>query len=328
VFERIAVIDPGGAVTRCVQAIQTMGTVRAPPRTVLLHRGSRVPGTLSRGVDEVTLVRGRGRDLSFGQGPALDATVVGAWLERADVDAVWVGWGAPWEHLAIATACEVAGVTFVGPSAAALRALADPGAFTARMDVAGVRIASEADRSSPRSIVEVQLLVDREGQVWTVGRVVHTLDDEGRRLFSNGVGGILGPQQAFSCQQMAIAAVRGMDLHGTVAVELTPPRPDAGPRVRDIRPHLTPTHVLAELTTGLDLVACQLDLAAGSHLTGAPRRAQGLSPAQRSGWRSSPSTAPRPPWWSGSTHRSFPGSVATGRRRKATSSPLSPGPSS
>ena len=80
------------------------------------------------------------------------------------------------------------------------------------------------------TIIEVQLLVDERGADWTVGGVVHTT--RGRRPVL------------------------------PVASQLS--------SIHRVRPHLTPTHTLTEVTTGLDLVARQFGLAAGSYLIGSP----------------------------------------------------------
>ena len=72
------------------------------------------------------------RDADFGYplGPAADRPYLNLQLlERAltetGADAAWVGWGFVAEHPAFAELCERLGVTFIGPSATAMRSLGD-----------------------------------------------------------------------------------------------------------------------------------------------------------------------------------------------------------
>lgn len=72
----------------------------------------------------------READLSYDLGPAsarpyLDLKVLERALVETGADAAWVGWGFVAEDPAFAELCEKVGVTFVGPSAEAMRKLGD-----------------------------------------------------------------------------------------------------------------------------------------------------------------------------------------------------------
>ncbi len=72
----------------------------------------------------------READLAYPLGPAaarpyLDHAVLERALVETGADAAWVGWGFVAEDPAFAEVCEKAGVTFVGPSADAMRKLGD-----------------------------------------------------------------------------------------------------------------------------------------------------------------------------------------------------------
>lgn len=76
----------------------------------------------------VTFVRAA--DVAYPLGPAsarpyLDHAVLGRALAETRADAAWVGWGFVAEDPAFAELCEKLGVTFVGPSAEAMRQLGD-----------------------------------------------------------------------------------------------------------------------------------------------------------------------------------------------------------
>ena len=72
----------------------------------------------------------READLAYALGPAsarpyLDLAVLERALVETGADAAWVGWGFVAEDPAFAELCEKIGVTFVGPSAEAMRKLGD-----------------------------------------------------------------------------------------------------------------------------------------------------------------------------------------------------------
>jgi acetyl/propionyl-CoA carboxylase alpha subunit len=72
----------------------------------------------------------READLGYPIGPAsarpyLDYAVLERALRETGADAAWVGWGFVAEHPDFAELCERLGVTFIGPSAEAMRALGD-----------------------------------------------------------------------------------------------------------------------------------------------------------------------------------------------------------
>src|ERR1700728_1937826 len=72
----------------------------------------------------------READLAYPLGPAsprpyLDLAVLEQALIETKADAAWVGWGFVAEDPAFAELCEKVGVTFIGPSAEAMRKLGD-----------------------------------------------------------------------------------------------------------------------------------------------------------------------------------------------------------
>ena len=72
----------------------------------------------------------READLAYPLGPAsarpyLDHEVLERALRETGADAAWVGWGFVAEDPAFAELCDQIGVTFIGPSAEAMRKLGD-----------------------------------------------------------------------------------------------------------------------------------------------------------------------------------------------------------
>src|SRR4051812_26388803 len=123
-FRRIAIVNRGEAAMRLVHAVRDLNarqTDPAAPRieTVALHTEG-----------ERTAMFVREADLAYNLGPAsarpyLDLAVLERALIETGADAAWVGWGFVAEDPAFAELCERIGVTFVGPSADAMRRLGD-----------------------------------------------------------------------------------------------------------------------------------------------------------------------------------------------------------
>ncbi|MDP9842793.1 acetyl/propionyl-CoA carboxylase alpha subunit/acetyl-CoA carboxylase carboxyltransferase component [Streptosporangium lutulentum] len=119
-FSRVAIVNRGEAAMRLIHAVReiTAETGRKI-ETVALHTD----------VDR-TAAFVREADLSYDLGPAsarpyLDLKALERALVETGADAAWVGWGFVAEDPAFAELCEKIGVTFVGPSAEAMRKLGD-----------------------------------------------------------------------------------------------------------------------------------------------------------------------------------------------------------
>ncbi|TMR06632.1 ATP-grasp domain-containing protein [Actinomadura soli] len=119
-FSRVAIVNRGEAAMRLIHAV----------RDIAAETGTRIETVaLHTDVDRAaTFVREA--DLSYDLGPAsarpyLDLEVLERALADTGADAAWVGWGFVAEDPAFAELCDRIGVTFVGPSADAMRKLGD-----------------------------------------------------------------------------------------------------------------------------------------------------------------------------------------------------------
>src|SRR5258706_9525675 len=88
----------------------------------------------------------RESDHSYGLGPAsarpyLNHGILERALVETGADAAWVGWGFVAEDPAFAELCEKIGVTFIGPSAEAMRKLGDKIGAKLIAEAAGVPVA-------------------------------------------------------------------------------------------------------------------------------------------------------------------------------------------
>ncbi len=122
-ISRVAVVNRGEAAMRLVHAVREINAGRAegePPMvTIALHTEGERTARFVREADE-----------AFDLGPAsarpyLDLALLERALVETRADAAWVGWGFVAEDPAFAELCDRIGVTFVGPSADAMRRLGD-----------------------------------------------------------------------------------------------------------------------------------------------------------------------------------------------------------
>ncbi len=120
-FSRLAIVNRGEAAMRLVHAVRDLNAQgdREPIRTIALHTD-----------EERTAMFAREADEAYALGPAsarpyIDLAVLERALVGCAADAVWVGWGFVAEDPAFAELCARLGVTFIGPSADAMRRLGD-----------------------------------------------------------------------------------------------------------------------------------------------------------------------------------------------------------
>ncbi|GLY66873.1 biotin carboxylase N-terminal domain-containing protein [Amycolatopsis taiwanensis] len=120
-FSRIAIVNRGEAAMRLIHAVRELNaeTGASPVETIALYTEAERTATFVREADH-----------GYCLGPAsarpyLDHAVLERALLETGADAAWVGWGFVAEDPAFAELCEKIGVTFIGPSAEAMRKLGD-----------------------------------------------------------------------------------------------------------------------------------------------------------------------------------------------------------
>ncbi|XBB67844.1 carboxyl transferase domain-containing protein [Nocardioides sp. WV_118_6] len=120
---RIAIVNRGEAAMRLIHAVRdinarhTSGSEQI--RTIALHTDVDAGSAFVREADEAYLL-GAAADR-----PYLDLAVLERALVASGADAAWVGWGFVAEDPAFAELCARLDVTFIGPSAEAMRKLGD-----------------------------------------------------------------------------------------------------------------------------------------------------------------------------------------------------------
>ncbi|MCF8570557.1 ATP-grasp domain-containing protein [Gordonia sp. HY002] len=119
-FKRIAIVNRGEAGMRLINAVRDLSAETGESvEVVALHTD----------VDR-TSTYVREADIAYDLGPAsarpyIDMAVLERALVESGADAAWVGWGFVAEDPAFAELCDRIGVTFIGPSAEAMRKLGD-----------------------------------------------------------------------------------------------------------------------------------------------------------------------------------------------------------
>ncbi|MGP4025884.1 ATP-binding protein [Actinomadura sp. 3N407] len=119
-FSRVAIVNRGEAAMRLIHAV----------RDIAAETGTRIETVALHTDVDRTATFVREADIAYDLGPAaarpyLDLEVLERALVETGADAAWVGWGFVAEDPAFAELCEKVGVTFVGPSAEAMRKLGD-----------------------------------------------------------------------------------------------------------------------------------------------------------------------------------------------------------
>nr|WP_245994672.1 carboxyl transferase domain-containing protein [Nocardioides immobilis] len=118
-FERIAIVNRGEAAMRFIHAARDLRAAGERIETVALYTDVERNARFVREADE-----------AYPLGPAsarpyLDLALLERALVETAADAVWVGWGFVAEEPAFVELCDRLGVTFIGPSAEAMRRLGD-----------------------------------------------------------------------------------------------------------------------------------------------------------------------------------------------------------
>ncbi len=330
-FSRVAIVNRGEPAMRLIHAV----------RELAAETGARIE-TVALYTDAdraATFVRAAG--LGYYLGPAaarpyLDLAVLERALRETGADAAWVGWGFVAEDPAFAELCERLGVTFVGPSADAMRRLGDkigakliaeeagvPVAPWSRGAVAdldtalrvageigyplmlkataggggrGIRVITSADQlteayqrtrlEAERAFgngvvflerlltgarhVEVQVIADGQGTAWALGVRDCSVQRRNQKVIEESASPVLTAAQAGQLKAAAerLALAVGYQGAGTVEFLYQP----AGQRFAflEVNTRLQVEHPVTELTTGLDLVKTQLQVAAGGKLGDRP----------------------------------------------------------
>ena len=157
-FSRIAIVNRGEAAMRLIHAVRDLNAEGGaePIEIVALYTEA-----------EHAAMFVREADLAYPLGPAaarpyLDLAALERALVATGADAAWVGWGFVAEDPAFADLCDRLGVTFIGPSAEAMRKLGDKIGSKLIAEEVGVPVAPWS-RGGVDTLEEALAAADRVG---------------------------------------------------------------------------------------------------------------------------------------------------------------------
>ena len=121
-FTRVAVVNRGEPALRRIRAVRELNDEHGYGVTsVALHTEAEQRALFVRAADDSVVLR----DNESASSPYLDHAELERALVASGADAVWVCWGFVAEDPAFADLCARLGLTFIGPSPAAMRQLGD-----------------------------------------------------------------------------------------------------------------------------------------------------------------------------------------------------------
>ncbi|WP_370590191.1 carboxyl transferase domain-containing protein [Tessaracoccus sp. SD287] len=330
---RIAIVNRGEAAMRLIHAVRDLNAQRewddaAPIRTIAFHTDVDAGATFVREADEAYLL-GAAADR-----PYIDLARLEQALVDTGADGAWVGWGFVAEDPAFADLCTRLGVTFIGPSAEAMRRLGDKIGSKLIAEQAGVPVApwsngpvntldeavaaagrigyplmlkataggggrgirrvdrdedlvdayqrtrDEAERAFGNGTVflekmvggarhvEVQLIADGHGNAWAVGVRDCSVQRRNQKVIEESACALLDADQVADLKASAERLALAVDYSGAGTVEFLYHPGERSFAFLEVNTRLQVEHPVTELVTGLDLVALQLQVAAGIGLTG------------------------------------------------------------
>ncbi len=328
-FARVAIVNRGEAAMRLIHAVREINAAGAGPiQTVALHT-----------TGEAGAMFVREADLSYDLGPAsarpyLDLGALEKALLDTGADAAWPGWGFVAEDPSFVDLCDKLGVTFIGPSAEAMRRLGDKigskliaeevgvpvapwsrgavdtleGALTAAADIGyplmlkataggggrGIRmVASAADledayqRTSDEALrafgngtvflerlvtgarhVEVQMIADSHGTAWALGVRDCTVQRRNQKVIEESSSPLLSEAQNQELKDAAERLALAVGYVGAGTVEFLYHPGEKSFAFLEVNTRLQVEHSITELTTDIDLVKAQIQVARGERLEG------------------------------------------------------------
>ncbi|MEU7612612.1 biotin carboxylase N-terminal domain-containing protein [Micromonospora sp. NPDC049204] len=330
-FTRIAIVNRGEAARRLIHAVRECNAEhrdREPIQTIALYTdGERHAGFVREADQRYCLGPASAR-------PYLDLAVLERALTDTGADAAWAGWGFVAEDPAFVELCDRLGVTFIGPSAEAMRALGDkigakllaeqvgiPVAAWSRgpvqsLDAAlaqaaeigypmmlkataggggrGIRIvgspdelrdayartSEEATRAFGNGVVflerlvtgarhvEVQVIADAHGTAWALGVRDCTVQRRNQKIIEESASPLLNRDQIATVKDSAERLALAVGYRGACTVEFLYQPQEQLFAFLEVNTRLQVEHPVTELTTGIDLVKAQIEVAAGLPLRG------------------------------------------------------------
>ncbi len=272
-IRRLAVLDSGEPAVRVVAAVGAQRwRTGAATTTVVVHDDPASSPWYAREADDELVVPA----LSHPDAERHLAQLVAA-VRAAGADAVWPRRLPGIDHATLVGAFEAAGITVVGPSAATVRALADPASLAAVADQAGVELLpSNLGREHWRHL-EVDVLADCAGTVWALGLRDVSIRHEDTLVVAESPPCDVSPTTADALIEATRRLAHASGYRGAGVVHLALSRDGEHHWLIGIDTLARPEPALVEETTGVNLVAERLRVAGGGLLDATPAAAEGYA---------------------------------------------------
>lgn len=248
-FESVLIATRGVVAARVARTCHQIGV-----KTVAVHSEADVGGLHTRTADESMLIGPAPYDESY-----LDADRIIEAAQVAEAQAVHPGSSVLGDRADVARRVTEAGLTWVGPPADALEALADRAALRRVLDDLEIPVAPADPPDQPGvRYVDVTLMALAGRRTAALGQRDCSLRRGGRLAIAEST------TPADELTQMASAILEAVGYEGLASVRF---QLQDGLAFRAVAPTLPPAHEVNELVTGLDLVEQQLLIAAGEPLS-------------------------------------------------------------
>jgi acetyl/propionyl-CoA carboxylase alpha subunit/acetyl-CoA carboxylase carboxyltransferase component len=268
-FTRVAVVNRGEPVMRLINAVREWNAEgRQPLRVIALYTAADRRATFVRAADEALMIGpdpDSGADTgALSASPYTDFTVLERALVKCRADAVWPGWGLASGKAELAELCDRLGIIFIGPPAEVMRRLGDKTESKRLAERAGVPLAARA--ISGGRLVEVQVVADAAGSVWTLGVHDCSVRRRDEKVIGESALTALDAGQERWLRVHAAEMMRAAGYAGAGAVGFRYQPDERLLSFLEVSPGLVEEHPVSEVTTGVDIVKLQLHIAAGGTL--------------------------------------------------------------
>ncbi len=274
-WERIAIVNHGQAAIRLIRAVRELNREQrlSLATVVLFTEPDRQAMFVRQADDAITIGPATFVDRRDGQPKSSyqNRERIEEALLAAQASAVWAGWGLQAQEYWLADLCERLGIVFVGPDTHALRLLSDTIGARQLAQQANIPVVPSSDgRIETTHHLEVQMIADQYGTIWATDVRKCTLAHHGQRVLEESGSPLLPPEKERELREAAIRLCQCAGYRNAGSVAFLYDTSQHTFWFTGFTPCLSAAHPVTEVTTGLDLVKLQLDVACGARLEGNP----------------------------------------------------------
>ena len=259
IIRRLGVLDTGEPAVRVLNAVGGLNQAGDAPliTTVLLHRNADSKPWYGREADQM---RELPADVS-------NAEII-ACLQQAHVDTLWLGEWCPTSRADLIEACEEGGIAVVGPDSSTVRRLSDPDEFRVLVGDGGFAEGVRTRR------VEVDILADGHGNVWTLGGRDVSVCRAGRSLIAEAPCGAIDTALSSGIRTAAAEIARRVDYRGAGTIGFAHDGTDFVALSFDCT--AAADHATTEERTGASIIGWRLRIQRGEPLPADEPKGEGI----------------------------------------------------